>query len=386
MPNRLCQNRIMIWGIDFGFKIMGIPLWHWVVALLVATAVYFALVLGKRVARERLAPWTTRTPTRWDDFFYNTFVIHTRTFFLIAVGIWLGSLTLSLHPSVHHWLAVLFTTALWVQVAFWGNYAISFWILTPREGRDGRTVTAYQAIAVVLRILLFVVIGLLLLANFGADIRGLLAGVGVAGIAVALAVQNILGDLFASFSIMLDKPFVVGDFIGFDDGNSGTVERIGIKTTRIRALSGEQLVFSNTDLLKSRIHNYGDMPERRVSFQINVAYETPLEQLQELPALLHDIVTRQAQVRFDRAHFARYGDYGLTYEIVYYVLSADYYLYMDVQQAINLEIFHRLRERQIRLVGQPQAWANSLQGLRWATNEAQETLSNSSAKTNAPSF
>jgi len=159
-------------------------------------------------------------------------------------------------------------------------------------------------------------------------------------VAVALAVQNILGDLFASLSIVLDKPFVVGDFIVVDNLR-GTVERVGIKTTRVRSLDGELMVFSNTDLLKSRIRNFKRMSDRRVEFTLGVSYHTPLDKLRRIPQWLREIVKMQQRTRLDRAHFKQYGEWALVFEVVYYVLDSDYNLYMDVQQAINLAIFER---------------------------------------------
>jgi small-conductance mechanosensitive channel len=180
----------------------------------------------------------------------------------------------------------------------------------------------------------------------GIDITALVAGLGVGGIAVALAAQNILGDLFASWSIVLDKPFLVGDFI-IIDGYSGTVEHIGLKTTRLRSLTGEQLIFSNSDLLKCRIRNYKRMQERRIVFSFGVLYETPLEKLKEIPGIVKDIITSIENTRFDRAHFASYGNYSLNFEVVYYVLSSDYTVYMDIQQKINLALFEEFQKKDI---------------------------------------
>ena len=184
---------------------------------------------------------------------------------------------------------------------------------------------------------------LIALDNIGVNITTLIAGLGISGIAVALAVQNILGDLFASFSIVLDKPFVIGDFIIVDD-YLGTVEHVGLKTTKIRSLSGEQLVFSNADLLKSRIRNYKRMNERRDVFTIGVLYQTPHEILSQIPKMICKIIENQAQVRFDRAHFKEYGDYSLKFEVVYWIQNPDYNVYMDTQQSINLDIFKHFKE------------------------------------------
>jgi small-conductance mechanosensitive channel len=184
------------------------------------------------------------------------------------------------------------------------------------------------------------------LDNLGVDITALIAGLGVGGIAVALAVQTVLGDLFASLSIALDKPFVVGDFLIVDD-LLGSVEFVGLKTTRLRSLSGEQLVFSNSDLLNSRIRNYGRMYERRTAFDIGVTYQTPREKLKKIPDIIRTAIEKQDDTRFDRSHFKAYGDFSLNYETVYYISGPDYNKYMDIQQAINFEIHAAFEREQI---------------------------------------
>jgi len=193
------------------------------------------------------------------------------------------------------------------------------------------------------RLALWTIIMFSALDNLGVNITALVAGLGVGGIAVALATQNILGDLFASFSIVLDKPFVIGDFIIVGEC-LGTVERIGLKTTRIRSLSGEQIIFSNSDLLGSRVRNFKRMYERRIVFSIGVIYQTSREQVAAIPAMLRESIEAQQMARFDRAHFKGFGDYALHFEAVYYVRSPDFTRYMDTQQAINLEIMRRFEE------------------------------------------
>jgi small-conductance mechanosensitive channel len=194
-----------------------------------------------------------------------------------------------------------------------------------------------SAIGFIGKLVVWSVVLLLALDNLGVQITTLVAGLGVGGIAVALAVQNILGDLFASLSIVLDKPFVVGDFLIIDN-YLGSVEHVGLKSTRIRSLTGEQLIFSNNDLLRSRLRNYGRMYQRRVAFNIGVVYQTPREALKKIPGILQNAVEGQENVRFDRSHFKEYGDFSLNFETVYYVLVPDYNTYMDIQQAINMKI------------------------------------------------
>jgi small-conductance mechanosensitive channel len=178
------------------------------------------------------------------------------------------------------------------------------------------------------------------------NITSLIAGLGIGGVAVALGLQSILSDLFSSFAIHFDKPFLVGDLIMVGD-KIGTVERIGIKTTRIRALQGEEIVFGNKQLTDTRIQNYRKMRNRWIVFAIGVSYETPNTVLQEIPALLRTVIESQPKARFDRAHFARFDPSALTFEIAYFVLTDSYRTYMDVQQEINFGILQAFAERKI---------------------------------------
>jgi small-conductance mechanosensitive channel len=175
------------------------------------------------------------------------------------------------------------------------------------------------------------------LDNLGVDITALVAGLGIGGVAIALALQNVLGDLFASLAIVLDKPFVLGDFVRVDD-MVGTVEHVGLKTTRIRALSGEQLVFANNDILGSRLQNFGRMFERRIVFTVGVTYQTPRASLEKIPGIIQDAIEAQDDVRFDRSHLSAYGDFSINFESVWFVLSPDFATYMDRQQAIYFAI------------------------------------------------
>ena len=175
------------------------------------------------------------------------------------------------------------------------------------------------------------------LDNLGFNVAAVLAGLGIGGIAVALAAQTILGDLFNYFVIFFDKPFFIGDSIVIGD-KAGTIEHIGIKTTRLRALSGEQIIMSNTLLTSSQVHNHKRMSERRVLFKLGVTYETPSEMLKEIPLMIRSIIEKIPKTRFDRAHFQSYGDFSLNFEVVYFALTPDYNLHMDIQEQINLAI------------------------------------------------
>ncbi|EKD26820.1 MAG: Mechanosensitive ion channel family protein [uncultured bacterium] len=206
--------------------------------------------------------------------------------------------------------------------------------------------TALPGFSKITKILIWLIAVIFFLENLGFQISTLVAGLGIGGIAIAFASQIILKDLFSYVSILLDQPFAVGDLLTVGD-LKGTIEHIGIKTTRIRSLSGEILIFSNTDLTESRLRNYQHMKERRVVFSIGVIYDTPLGQLKEIPDIIRKIINNITNTRFDRAHFFQYGDSSLIYEIVYYVIGSEYNKYMDIQQAINLEIKDEFEKRKI---------------------------------------
>ncbi len=241
--------------------------------------------------------------------------------------------------------------ALFLQGAIWASRIVVGWVswYAARKAAESAAVAnALSIIQLFARTAVWAMALVLILHNLGFNVTTLVAGLGIGGIAIALAAQNVLGDLFASLAIVLDRPFVVGDFIAFDDCQ-GTVERIGLKTTRLRSLSGEELVCSNTDLLSRRIRNYKRMAERRVVFAIAVRYSTTADRLERLPAILRAIVQGQSPVRFERAHFQKFGEVALIFEVVYWMLDPDYNRFMDVQQAINLAIWRRLQTEGIEL-------------------------------------
>lgn len=198
----------------------------------------------------------------------------------------------------------------------------------------------------VIRLISWIIALLFVLDNLNIEIRGLITGLGIGGIALAFAAQTILADIFSYFTIFLDRPFDIGDFIIIGD-YKGTVEHIGIKTTRVRSLSGEQLVFPNNDLTNSRINNYKRMNRRRVNFNFGLVYDTDIDKLKKIPEIVKDIITNIEKTNFDRAHFASYGEYSLIYQVVYYVENSEYIVYMDIQQKINLELNKRFKEEGI---------------------------------------
>ncbi len=268
---------------------------------------------------------------------------HANIFFFLMLAVYVASqfLTFSLETTIN--IAKLTKVAFVVQATVWASSFVRSWVfrvLSRRTKRDGASMGALTIFNFTSQVILWSIALLLILQNLGIDVTALVAGLGIGGVAVALSMQQILKDVFSSLSIVLDKPFVIGDFIIFDDF-MGSIEHIGIKTTRIRSLTGEQIICANGDLLNTRIRNYKRMQERRVIFNIGVVYQTSAEKLPEISVMFREIIEAQENIRFDRAHFSSYTDFALLFEIVYYVLSPDYNIYMDIQQAINLEIFKR---------------------------------------------
>lgn len=320
----------------------GNPATRWVLAAVVAllSLLLLRIILGfvkRRVQRSTLA-----ATTGWDGGIAETMQA-TKNWFLLLAALYVGSLLLDLPERTRDVVQTVAVLALLLQAALWGTRLLKFAIehyMKQRRETDPSLTTTVSAMSFVGNLILWSIVLLLALDNMGVDVTALIAGLGVGGIAVALAAQNILGDLFASLSIVLDKPFLLGDFIIVGD-QMGTVEKVGLKTTRIRALSGEQLIFANTDLLQSRIRNFKRMQERRVVFKIGVIYETPQPKLAAIPQMIRDIVESQEKTRFDRSHFSEFGNFSLNFETVYYVLAPDYAVYMDIQQAINLAIFEK---------------------------------------------
>lgn len=329
---------------------------QWLIAVSMFTVTLVITLVLKKLLRRQIYKLAQKTRNEWDNLAADL-IEQTRFLSSLFVALFVGSLILTLPQTLATLIEKLLILMLLLQGAIWGSYTLKFWSHRYREQKMRISSTAVSTLirmGFILRVFLWAIIVLLILDNLGVDITALVAGLGITGVAVALAVQNILGDLFGALSIVLDKPFEIGDFIIVDDC-LGSIERVGLKTTRIRSLSGEQLIFSNTDLLTSRIRNYKRMYTRRVVFSIGIVYETPYEKLAAIPKMLREVVEARERVHFDRAHFKSYGPYSLDFEIVYWVQDPDYNLYMDIQQAINLDIFQRFQQEGIEFAYPTQA-------------------------------
>lgn len=333
--------------LDFHFY--GNTIQQWLIAVGILLLVLAVLLLIKRMLVSRLLKAFQRTKIELDDFLIPV-VQQTKWFTIMALGIYLGTLVLMLPDQIQNWISTGFQVVLITQLGFWGMGVISFYITRKVDEKidqdHGEDATTLDALGLILRIAIWIIVGLVILDNVGVEVNSLIASLGIGGIAVALAVQNVLEDLFASLSIALDKPFVIGDFVVVDD-YAGTVDDIGLKSTRIQSLSGEELIFSNADLLSSRIRNYKRLERRRISFTISVEYGTSREKLEIIPGIIEEVISPLENATFERAHFHEMSDFSLNYEIVYYVEVPEYDVYMDMQQQINLGIYQRFEEEGI---------------------------------------
>jgi small-conductance mechanosensitive channel len=312
---------------------------NWLIAFCVAGATLIALSFVQYLLGRR---------DRAGEYPLLTVVKKTHSLFLIIISLYVGSRFLELPANLSLLMWRFTVAAVAVQGGLWGNQIIN---LLLRRSKlfgivDANELGHISIINFLIKVALWSVIGIFLLGNWGFDITALVAGLGIGGIAVALAVQNILGDIFASLSIVVDKPFTIGDYINIDE-YKGHVEHIGLKTTRIRSLSGELLVFSNTDLLKSRVRNFKQMHRRRVTFDLGISVDNSVQILRQLPKIVEEIISKHKLTLFERCHFKGIGDYVYHFETVYWIETPDMKVYLDVQEQINLEIVAVFAERGI---------------------------------------
>jgi small-conductance mechanosensitive channel len=320
------------------FYILNNSVESWLKAVTIAFAIILLGQIIQKLLSGWIKKWVKKTKISVDDFFVSTIVKIKWEWF--AIGIFAATRYLNFSKSFDDWMLWLFALVMLHRIIRVVNDFMDYFtakVYLEKESVEAGSKGAIKHIALILKIGVAGVLIVITLDNLGFEISALIAGLGVTGIVIGLAVQNIVGDLFSSFCIIFDKPFEVGDFIIVGDF-MGAVENIGIKTTRLTSLGGEQLVFSNSDLTGSRIRNYKRMAQRRVVFGFGVEYGTEEEKLKSIPAAVKTIISDIEDTTYDRAHFQKFGNSCLDFEVVYYVLSSDYNRYMDIQQRINFRI------------------------------------------------
>jgi small-conductance mechanosensitive channel len=319
---------------------------RWIVAVATAVVVTGVLALVKRAGIARLRGVSARTKNPYDDAATRA-LEETKAVAILGAGLAAGARTLTLPPDAELWLGRALVVVLAVQIGLWATAIVrELFDASPARSSPGAT-TVGRAVAFTTRLVVWSLVVVLVLSNFGVEVGTLIAGLGIGGIAAALAVQNVLGDLFAAFSIYVDRPFDIGDFVVVDS-YMGTVERIGWRSTQLSSISGEQIVLANSDLARSRIRNFKRMSERRVVIQFGVEHDTPPSALVRVPAIVREEIEKHERLRFDRAHLAALGEAALQFEAVYFVRSPDFDEHMDLQQKVLLALLERLGAEEIR--------------------------------------
>jgi small-conductance mechanosensitive channel len=341
---------------DLTFSFLGservIDFSPYILLLILFLGLYVFFRLLRLVVINRLETLSKKTSNNFDDAVIGA-IARVPSWIYVLVALFISLQTFDLPTLVDQILTgVTLFVVVWqgIEVAVGLiDYGVKRFVEKDEDGDglvDPNSVTASDMIKLMARLILWALGSLFVLSNLGIEVTSLIAGLGIGGIAVAFALQGILSDLFASFSIYFDKPFRIGDFvvIGTD---SGTVEKIGIKSTRIRTLQGEELVVSNAELTTTRVQNFKKMQERRISFQFGITYETHHDEVKEVLTIVKRIFEAVEGARLDRVHFISFGDFALIYEVVYFVESSDYNEYLDIQQQVNFEMMDTFRERGI---------------------------------------
>jgi small-conductance mechanosensitive channel len=332
-----------------GRTLAGNPVWAWLLALGILLGVLGFLLLCRALISRGLEKRFRRRGGVWAGRGAEL-TRRTSFLFLLVVALFAASLSLKLPEAAARAIRSLALTIFLVQLGIWAGSFVTLWLSRLAERRraegDAASATTLASLGVLIKIMVWLIILLVILQNLGVNVTALLAGVGIVGIALAFAAQSILADLFSFLAIVIDKPFLVGDFIVA--GNiSGTVEKIGIKTTRIRSLTGEEIVVTNSELLREWIHDYARVKERWVLLNFAVSYDTPAEKLAAIPRIVEEVVNSVPNTRFDRAHFKEYGEFGLIFEVAFFVQSPRYRDMLDARQAFNVELKRRFEKEGI---------------------------------------
>ena len=322
-----------------------------VTAYLTALGIFIVGILliriFKRIVLKRLRKWAEKTETTLDDFLVKG-IERTIVPLLYFLSFYLAIKSLNLNKKVEGYFdigsIIIFTFFVLRTLSSVIIYTLKAFV--KKQGADAHKQKQLKGMSTIISVVIWSLGFVFVLDNLGFKVSAVIAGFGIGGIAIALAAQAILGDLFSYFVILFDRPFEIGDFISVAD-KSGTIEHIGIKTTRVRSLSGEQLIFANTDLTNSRVHNFKRLEKRRVVFKLGVVYQTSAEHLKEIPEFVKNIIMNEPKAQFDRGHFATFGDHSLIFEFVYFILDQEYVQYMETQQKINLRIYEEFEKRGI---------------------------------------
>lgn len=326
--------------------------WEWILAIVITLTIYAFLVFIKKIAEKRLKTFAQKTSTNLDDYLLEMLSSISKIFiFLSAINI--GSNIVTLNENVNSVLGHAFLLILFWQITRWivlvTNIIFTRYKKIKETNNDMHGVTAINGLTAISKFIIWLIFLMLAMDNLGVDITALVAGLGIGGLAIALAAQSILGDLFASLTIMIDKPIAIGDYVVVDNF-MGNVKAIGIKSTKLESLTGEEIIISNSDLLNSRLRNYHQsrMKKRRSSMKIGIVYETNSNDLKRIQEILREIVKSNPKTEYIRAIFTNFGDFSLDFELTYNVLSPDYETLTEINHEIRLKIFETFEKEGLK--------------------------------------
>lgn len=314
-------------------------------AIVVFALVFLGLMLIRMLIARQVKSIVKKTKIDFDDLVLKLIDSFGLPFYFI-LSFFAGISMLDVSNEIELWIQRLTFIAIVYYIVRALNTLTNYAFRKYRENSEVQDPTATKFLAFSINILTWIIAALIVLQNFGYNVSALIGGLGIAGIAIAFALQSVLEDIFSFFSIYFDKPFKVGDFVVVGN-DSGTVKKVGIKSTRIKTLQGEELVVSNKELTSARVNNYKRLNERRVEIEFGVTYETPSAKLEKLPKTIEDIVTKIEGLKFNRAHLKKFGDFALIYEVVFIVQDSSYEIYMDLRQQFNLELIRSLEKEDI---------------------------------------
>jgi small-conductance mechanosensitive channel len=323
--------------------LLGVPAADWLIAVVIGAVVWGSLWILRDLIASRYEKYSrAKNPTLIRLIAYV--IGNTKQILFFAIALDVARESIALPDNIQRVASNTVMILILIQVGLWAGRTVRFYLEMKEVERGADRVFAgsLDIVSFVSRMLIWSLLILVMLSNIGVNITALLAGLGVGGVAVALALQNVLGDLFASLSIALDKPFVIGDNLVIDT-YIGKVEHIGIKTTRLRSEGGEQIILSNADILRSRVRNFGRLSQLRILATIRVGFDTPADKLKEMPKLLENIVREHAQARFERCHLKTLGESCFQFELSYFVQQPAVNSMLDLQQAVNFRIIDELR-------------------------------------------
>ncbi|HNZ26412.1 MAG TPA: mechanosensitive ion channel family protein [Spirochaetota bacterium] len=329
-------------------EFFGNSIESYIIFIIILLSIMLILFVIEKIVIAKFQTFSKKTNTNLDDLIVN--IVKKNMFPLTSYGsFYLALKYLKINALLSKVVSILGLIIFLVNVVNIISKLLKYYIENGSDKNPERSerINILKGIFPAIEIILWGIGVVFLMDNLGFNISAVVAGLGIGGIAVAMGAQKILGDIFSYLFILIDKPFEIGDYIVLGEYN-GNIERIGLKTTRVRSLGGEQLVFSNSDIASSRIRNYKSMRERRVVFSIGVTYDTPVETLKSMPGIIKNLIEKNGGVRFDRAVFSSFGDYSLKFEAVYFVLTGDYKVFAEIQQAINFDILEIFKSKEIK--------------------------------------